>query len=149
MGWPSISRGAEIGDGVGFGVTLLLGAGLAVFVGHGDVEGRHAQAAAIAMERVERSEARLPIGRERDLESLVDEGEDQGAGAEIGGDRQEAAGVLVAEGIARLHIGADIGSPEAIDRLLGVADQEERARSNAEPGPVFLAIDRARRDSNS
>ena len=134
---------AQIGDGVGFGVTLLLGAGLAVFVGHGDVEGRDAQAVvAIVMERVEGGEAGLPIGREHGLEALVDEGEDRGAGAEIGGDRQEAVGVLGAEGVARLHIGADIGAAEAIDRLLGIADQEERARPDAEPGPVVVAIDR-------
>ena len=74
------------------------------------------------MERVESGEARLAIGREHGLEALVDEGEDRGAGAEIGGDRQKAAGVLGAEGVARLHIGADVGAPEAIDRLLRVAD---------------------------
>ena len=45
-GLASDQPGAQIGDGVGFGVTLLLGAGLAVFVGHGDVEGRDAQAVA-------------------------------------------------------------------------------------------------------
>ena len=53
-----------------------------------------------------------------------------------------AAWVLGAECVARLHIGADIGAPEAIDRLLGVADQEECARPNAEPSPVVLGIDR-------
>lgn len=60
------------------------------------------------------------------------EDEDRGAGAEIGGDRQQAAGILGPEGVARLHIGADIGASEAIDHLLRVADQEERARPDAE-----------------
>ena len=134
---------AQLGDGVGFGVALLLGAGFAVFVGYGDVEGRDTQAfAAIVVERVEGGKAGLPIGREHDLEALVDEGEDRGAGAEIGGDRQEAVGILGAKGVARLHVGADIGAAEAIDRLLGIADQEERARPDPEPGPVVIAIDR-------
>ena len=40
--------------------------GLAVFVGHGDVEGGDAQAlVAIGMERVERGEARLTVGRQQ------------------------------------------------------------------------------------
>src|SRR5690606_15860138 len=39
-------------------------------------------------------------------------------------------------------IGADIGAPEAIDRLLGVADQEERTRPDLEPRPVIMVIDR-------
>ena len=134
--------GAQLGDGVGFGIALLFGAGLAVFVGHGDVESRHAQAAPIVMEWVESGEARLAIGREHGLEALVDEGEDRGAGAEVGGDRQKAVGVLGAEGVARLHIGADVGAPEAIDRLLRVADQEERARPDLEAGPIVIAIDR-------
>jgi hypothetical protein len=33
----------QLGDRVGFGVALLLGAGLAVFVRDGDVEGRDTQ----------------------------------------------------------------------------------------------------------
>ena len=53
-------------------------------------------------------------------------------------DRRLSA-VLGAEGVARLHIGADIGAAEAIDRLLGVADQEERARPDSELGPVVVA----------
>ena len=68
----------------------------------------------------------MTIGRQHGLEALVDEGEDRGAGAEIGRYRQEAVGILSAKGVARLHIGADIGAAEAIDRLLGIADQEER-----------------------
>src|SRR5690606_4164576 len=76
--------GAKLGDGVGFGVPLLLGAGFAVFVGYRDVEGGYANAAAVIVERVERGEARLSIGREYGLKAFVDEGEDRGAGAEIG-----------------------------------------------------------------
>ena len=49
---------AQIGDRIGFSVTLLLGAGLAVLVGHGDVEGRDAQAiVGIVVKRVEGREA--------------------------------------------------------------------------------------------
>ena len=132
--------GAEFRDGVGFGVALLLGAGFPIFVSDGNVEGRHAQTASVVMERVKGGEARLSSGREHCLEALVDEGEDRRAGAEVGGNRQKAAGVLGTKGVARLHVGADIGAPEAIDRLLGVADQEERARPNPELGPVVVAI---------
>ena len=70
-----------------FSPEVVAGYDCVVFVGHDDVEGRHAQFAAIVMERVESGEARLAIGREHGLEALVDEGEDRGAGAEVGGDR--------------------------------------------------------------
>ena len=133
---------AQISDGVGLGITLSLSAGFAVFVGYGDIDRRYAQAAAIVMKRIEGGEARLPISREYSLEALVDEGQNRGAGAEIGGDRQKAAGALGVEGVARLHIGADIGATKAIDCLLGVADQEERSRPDSEQGPVINAVDR-------
>lgn len=133
--------GAQLGDGVGFGVPLLLGAGLAVFIGYGDVEGRHADSAAIVMEWVQCGETRLSIGREHGLEALVDESQDRGAGAEIGRDRQQAVGGLGAKGVARLDIGADVGAAKAIDRLLGIADQEQRARPDVKARPVIGVVD--------
>ena len=43
-------------------ITLLFGAGLAVLVGHGDVEGRDAEAVAgIIVERIERGKSGLPV----------------------------------------------------------------------------------------
>ena len=50
---------AELGDRIGFTVALLLGAGVAVLVGHGDVEGSDAQTiVGIVVKRVEGHEGR-------------------------------------------------------------------------------------------
>ena len=66
--------GAHFGDCFGFGITLLLGAGLAVFVGDGDVQGRDTQAlAAIGVKGVEGGKAWLAFGRQHGLEALVDD----------------------------------------------------------------------------
>src|SRR3546814_7074307 len=49
---------------------------------------------------------------------------------------QDAVRVLRKIGIARPDIGADIGAAEAIDRLLGITDEEERAGTDREGAPV-------------
>ena len=54
------------------------------------------------------------------------------AGAKIGGDRQDAIGILSAKRVAGSHIGAHVRAAEAIDRLLGIADQEQRAGPDPE-----------------
>ena len=44
------------------------------------------------------------------------------------------------ETVADLAVDADVGAPEAIDRLLGIADQEQRAGPRPDPAPVGLGI---------
>jgi len=78
----------------------------------------------------------LALARKQRLEAVVHIGQDRRAGTEIGGDRQDAVRVLREIGIARPDIGADIGAAEAIDRLLGITDEEERARTDREGAPV-------------
>ena len=39
-----------------------------------------------------------------------------------------------------LVIGVDVGTPEAVDRLLGIAHHEQGARSRLQPAPVLLAL---------
>ena len=70
------------------------------------------------------------------LEACVHEVQDRGAGSEVGRDREHACGILRAECLARPEIGAHFGAAEAIDGLLGVADQEERARTDLETSPL-------------
>ena len=48
--------------------------------------------------------------------------------AEIGGDLEQ---VCVADRSARDDVGVHVGAAEAIDRLLGIADQEQRARTQS------------------
>ena len=88
------------------------------------------------VERIERGEARLPFARQQRLEALVHIGEDRRAGAEVGRDRQDAVGILGEKRIACPHIGADVSAAETIDRLLGIADQEQRAGTDLEGRPI-------------
>lgn len=102
---------------------MLFGRGLAVFVGHSNIESRNAKGlAAIGVKGIERRKAGLAIARKQRLEALVHIGQDRRAGTEIGGDRQDAVRVLRKISIARPDIGADIGATEPIDRLLGITD---------------------------
>src|SRR3546814_17942967 len=91
----------------------------------------------IGVKGIERREAGLALARKQRLEAVVHIGQDRRAGTEIGGDRQDAVRVLRKIGIARPDIGADIGAAEAIDRLLGITDEEERAGPDREGAPVY------------
>ena len=66
--------------------------------------------------------------REHLLEAMVHERQDRIDRAEIGGDLEQ---VCVADRSARDDVGGHVGAAEAIDRLLGIADQEQRARTQS------------------
>ena len=72
----------------------------------------------------------------RSFEAVVHVAHDRRAGAEIGSDREYAVCRLGAERLAGADVGCDVGTAEAIDRLLGIADEEEGARSEREGRPV-------------
>jgi hypothetical protein len=55
--------GAKLGDGIGFGVTLLFDAGVAVFVGHGDIKSHHACKYATTASRRRKSKPRPQLPR--------------------------------------------------------------------------------------
>ena len=117
---------------------MLRGGGFAVLVRHRNIESRDGRpCGARRLEGVERLEAWLPLLlRERRLEALVYVFHDRRAGAEVGGDGEHAVCRLRAERFTRPHVSRNVGAAEAIDRLLGIAHEEERARTQRECRPV-------------
>jgi hypothetical protein len=64
-------------------------------------------------------------------EDQVDRLEDRGNGSEVLGERDR----LETKSAASLVVDAQVGSAEPVDRLLGVADQGERAGADPNLGP--------------
>jgi hypothetical protein len=62
--------------------------------------------------------------------------QDRFAGPKIGRDRHYAVRRLREECLTSLDVGRHVGAAEAIDRLLGVAHQEQRAGPDLERGPI-------------
>ena len=120
----------EGGDGAGEdgqdGVDPpLLGLGQAV-LGQGQGDGAGAFPCDLVPGRFEGTRLRV-FGLPEDLvEALVDEGEDGGDGAEVGGEGQHFPTVRLDEAL-HLLVDGDVGPAEAVDALLGVADDEELA----------------------
>ena len=84
----------------------------------------------------ERPRLRVEAGSAEDLvEALVDEGEDGGHGAEVGGEGEHFPAARLDEAL-HLLVDRDVGAAEAVDRLLRVADDEELARRQAAAAPV-------------
>ena len=94
---------------------------------------------------VERDEGRLHVGLGRDHlgEHAVDPVDDGRARPEVGREHDP----LGPQDVTRPQVGRDVGSPEAVDRLLRVADDEEPARAAAGVGGrcVGLVVGRSRR----
>ena len=86
---------------------------------------------------------RSGLGREQLAEGAVDPLAEGGHGAEARGERRDlAAGRLdpLPDGL----IDVDVGPPEPVDRLLGVADDEQRSGPERHARPVPLRARRAR-----
>ncbi len=83
--------------------------------------------------RIERMVGRLGIGLECDqpTEDVVGEVDHGLCRAEIGRQRNTVGADLV----GRPQVLGDVGSPEAVDRLLGVADDEQAAGKRMQPSP--------------
>src|ERR1700730_15971562 len=97
------------------------------------------------MEGIERGEAGLTVlDREQRLETLVHIAKDWCTGAEIGRDWQHAVWRLRQEGLAGADVGSNVRAAEAIDCLLGITDQKQCARPNAERRPVGTVVPRRR-----
>ena len=118
------------------------GADLAVAVlrkplrGHGEGEGPRAAAVDLVPVRDERPRGGVEVPvREHLVEPLVDEGDDRRDRAEVGGEGEGLAAASLDEAL-RLLVDRDVGAAEAVDRLLGVADDEELARLQAAAAPV-------------
>jgi len=62
--------------------------------------------------------------------------QDRLAGPKIGRDRHYAVRRPREECLTGLDVGRDVGAAEAIDRLLGIAHQEQRAGPDLERGPI-------------
>ena len=137
---------AQGGDGLGFGVPLARCVGLAAFRRDLDVKGGDGgPAARSSWKASQRLEARLAVlRRQRTGEAVVHVGHDGRTGTEVGGDGQHAVRRLRRESFAGAHVGRDIGPPEAVDRLLGVAHQEKRAGAQPKRLPVFHVAARRR-----
>ena len=82
--------------------------------------------------------AGLSFRPEHRFEALVDVIDDLCLRTEVRGDLNHGAAVLRSDTRARLVVGRDVGSAEAIDGLLRIAHQEERAPSK----PRILPADR-------
>ena len=122
---PQGVGGAQIaGTAVGREVVVAFGAEYR----HGAVRegGRRAT-------RIERLECRLRIGLERDeaAEDVVGEVDHGLRRAEVGRQRHSCCADL----IGRAQVLGDVGSPEAVDRLLGVTDDEQASRERLQPPP--------------
>ena len=130
---------AQLGDGLRLPRrAAALRIGLAVLVGHFDIQGGdRGSPVPRRPEGVEGLEAGLAVllGK-RGLEARVHVFHDRRAGAEVGGDREHGVRGPGAKRLARPDIGRDVGAAEAVDRLLGIADQEQRARAKRECRPV-------------
>ena len=130
----------RMGDGFRLAVALFLGGGLALLVGHRNVQRCHRRALdPIGLERIQCREPGLivPDG-ERALEAFIDEVEDRRTGPEIGRDFEDASRILLAERLSRPDVGGNIGATEPIDRLLRIADQKQCAGANAKRPPVGI-----------
>ncbi len=74
------------------------------------------------------------LGADQVAEHVVDQRHHALAGAEVGGERQ--APPALAEALGRSQEQRDVGPPEAVDRLLGVAHEEEVALAGGDRIPV-------------
>ena len=83
--------------------------------------------------RVERLERRLGIGLERDeaAEDVVGEVDHGLRRAEVGRQRDAVGADLV----GGAQVLGDVGAAEAVDRLLGIADDEQAAGERLQPSP--------------
>ena len=84
--------------------------------------------------RVERTERRLGVGLVRDqpTEHVVDQVDDRGRGAEVGGE----VDLVGADLVGRAEVLRDVGAAEPVDRLLRVADDEQPTGHRHELAPV-------------
>ena len=73
------------------------------------------------------------LGRHRRGEQVVDPPEYRFHGAEVG---DQLDGLAVAEPVAGRKEQTDVGSPKSLDRLLGVADEEQATRLDLQLVPV-------------
>ena len=91
------------------------------------------------MEGVQRCETGLTVfDRQEGFEAGVDIAQYRLAGPEIGGDGQDAVRGLSQECPPSLNVGGHVCAAEPIDRLFGVADQEESTWPDLKLGPVVV-----------
>src|SRR6266851_8188122 len=89
------------------------------------------------MKRVQRSKTGPTVlDREQGFETFVHIAEYRRTGAEIRRDWQHAVWGLGQKSLARLYVSSDISAAKAIDRLLRIAHQKQRAGPNAEGRPI-------------
>ena len=125
----------HLGDGLRFRVAPRLRVRFCFGAADVDVEREHAaMAVQVSVEGVKFGEPGLARAAERGQEALVDEFQDFRTRTEVR--RNHAHRVRSNEGRACLDIGCDVRSSEAIDRLLGIADHEQRAGPDGEASPV-------------
>ncbi len=100
---------------------------------HGD--GGPERSGVAAMGR-QRNVLGLAVGREVDQlpEHMVHPFDDGSGGSEVHRERRTIGDLL-----ARGEEHPDVGSPESVDRLLGIADEEQRAGAGRQVGPVPVA----------
>ena len=125
----------QVGDSIRLGIALLVRTRFVLGRCYRHVESRHAGApVVIEMKGVQPREAGLSGSLENVLEALVHIGQDRGAGSEVGGNREDVLDRLGPDRITRAQVGRNVGTPEAIDGLLGIPDQEQG------PGPQDKAF---------
>ena len=123
---------AHDGNGLRFAVTPFQGGGIPIFVGYRDVQGSDRQPLnTVGLKRIERAKSGLTVFyREQGFEAFVHIAHDRRARSEVGRDRQDAVWSLREERLARPDVSSDVGTAEAVDRLFGIAHQEQSPRSN-------------------
>ena len=75
----------------------------------------------------QRSKAGLPVCRKRCLKAQVHPVQDRRDGAEVAADAENIDRMCGFKRCASAQICLHIGAAEAVDRLLGISDHEERA----------------------
>ena len=121
-----MSPRADLGDRRGLGVALCVGFRVERQI---DRElGDAGQAVVAVVDRMrQRDVARLLALRQDGLEAVVDVIDEAAPGPEVRRHLDDGAAAAALHVVARLLVDADIGAAEAVDRLLRVADEEQRA----------------------
>ena len=136
-------RGDGAGDGRRLAPAQLVGVDVVAAVLVGAEHADRAVLARLGPAGVERSVRRLDerLGLDHRAEHAVDPVDDGGAGAEVGRQRGRRGVELGGRG----EVGRDVRPPEAVDRLLGVADDEQPAGDRPQPRDVVARLAVGRR----
>ena len=116
---------ADLRDGLRLGVAHSLRPRA---IGHCDVESEHTLAA-VGRRLIgeQRSEARLAVCGKRCLKAQVHPVQNRRDRAEVAADAENIVRMRGFQRCASTQICLHVGAAESVDRLLGIADHEERA----------------------